>query len=75
MSGRTSQDAAQMIGGNVFELALIVTIRVRELKAGATPKVLTTAGPSVTAMLEVEQGMIGRDYLEKVPGYGTGRRR
>ena len=62
-----SQDAARKIGGNVFELCLIMSVRVRELRAGAMPKVQARgAGPSVTAMMEIEQGKIGREYLAKV---------
>ena len=65
MSGRTSQDAAAMIGGQ-FNLVLIMALRVRELKNGHVAKVVTKAGPSVTAMEEIEQGKIGIEYLEKL---------
>jgi DNA-directed RNA polymerase subunit K/omega len=65
MPGNTSQEAAAMVGGQ-FNLVLIVSIRVRELKRGHLPKVKTNAGPSVTALLEIEQGFIGIDYLKKL---------
>ena len=65
MSGRTSQDAAAMVGGQ-FNLVLIAALRVRELKSGHLAKVVTTSGPSVTALEEIEQGKIGIEYLKKL---------
>lgn len=65
MPGNTSQEAAEKVGG-LFNLVLIVSTRVRELKRGHAPKIVTTAGPSVTAIQEVEQGKIGIEYLKKI---------
>lgn len=65
MARITSQKAAEMIG-NKFELILIASVRARELKRGHMPKVLCDNGPSVTALREIEAGLIGRDYLKKV---------
>ena len=63
----TSQEAAEMIG-NRFEMVLIASARVRELKRGHKSLLdkPTTAGPIVTALMEIEKGLVGREYLRKV---------
>jgi DNA-directed RNA polymerase subunit omega len=63
----TSQEAAEMIG-NRFEMVLIATARVRELKRGYRTKLdkPTKAGPIVTALMEIEKGLVGREYLKQV---------
>jgi len=53
--------------GNRFDLVLIASTRVRELKRGYKSKLSTiTDGPVVTALKEVEKGFVGRDYLKKL---------
>jgi DNA-directed RNA polymerase subunit K/omega len=68
MDGRTSSLAAKQIGGKggLFDLVLVASIRVRELKKGHAPKINTGHGITVTALCEIEQGFIGRDYLRKL---------
>jgi len=61
----TSEEAALMVGSR-FDLVLIASARVRELKRGHLPKLITKAGPTVTALQEIEAGLIGRDYLKRV---------
>lgn len=65
MARITSQKAAEAIG-NRFDLVLIASQRVRELKRGALPKVTSKNGAIVTALREIEQGYIGRDYLKRI---------
>lgn len=65
MARVTSQRAAEMIG-NKFDMILIASARVRELKRGHMPKVQCDNGPAVTALREIEAGFVGRDYLKKV---------
>ena len=65
MQGRTSQLAADMVG-NKFDLVLIASARVRELRKGHAPKIVTKDRDCVTALNEIEQGFIGRDYLRKI---------
>ena len=65
MARITSQKAAEMIG-NKFDMILIAAVRSRELKRGHAPKVNCSNGPNVTALREIEEGHIGRDYLKKV---------
>jgi DNA-directed RNA polymerase subunit omega len=65
MARITSQKAAEAVG-NRFDLVLIAAARVRELKRGHAAKVLCDNGPMVTALREIEAGLVGREYLKKV---------
>lgn len=61
----TSEDAVNMVG-NRFDLVLIASHRVRELKRGHRSTLVTKAGPIVTALQEIEAGLVGRDYLKRL---------
>jgi DNA-directed RNA polymerase subunit omega len=61
----SSEEAASMIG-NRFDLVLIASQRVRELKRGHRSTLNTKAGPTVTALQEIEAGLVGREYLKRV---------
>ncbi len=61
----SAETAVDMVG-NRFDLVLIASARVRELKKGHLPKVTVNGGPTSTALREVEEGFIGRDYLKRV---------
>ena len=61
----TSEEAALMVG-NRFDLVLIASQRVRELKRGHRSTLNTKAGATVTALQEIEAGLIGRDYLKRI---------
>jgi DNA-directed RNA polymerase subunit omega len=54
--------------GSRFDLVLVAAIRVRELKRGYKPLLnnKTTNGYTVTALSEIEAGLVGRDYLKKI---------
>ena len=60
--GICSQDAVHAVG-NRYDLILIASQRVRELKRGHRPKMATKNGPLITATMEVAAGLVGRDYL------------
>jgi len=61
----TSEEAVNMVG-NRFDLVLIASARVRELKRGYRPKVpKSNDGHTVTALKEIEKGLVGRNYLYK----------
>jgi DNA-directed RNA polymerase subunit omega len=64
MARLTSQAAVEQIG-NRYNLVLIAAQRVRELRRGRRPKLATTNGPVVTALREIEAGLIGVEYLKK----------
>ena len=61
----TSEEAVNQVG-NRFDLILIASARARELKKGHMPKITTKAGPTVTALQEIEKGLVGRDYLKRI---------
>ena len=61
----TSEEAVNMVG-NRYDLILIASTRVRELKKGHRPKVTVKNGPVVTALVEIEKGHIGREYLKRI---------
>ena len=61
----TSEEAVNQVG-NRFDLILIAAQRVRELKRGHKPKLTTKAGTTVTALQEIEAGLVGRDYLKRI---------
>jgi len=61
----TSEEAVNQVG-NRFDLILIASHRVRELRRGHRSKLNTKAGPVVTALQEIEAGMVGRDYLKRI---------
>ena len=65
MARVTSQKAADTIG-NRYDMILIAALRARELQKKYQPKVVCENGPAVTALREIEDGLVGRDYLKKV---------
>lgn len=61
-AGLTSQAAVEAIG-NRYALILVGARRMRELGRGDMPRVAKGHGHAVTAMMEMEQGKVGVDYL------------
>ena len=63
-AGLDSETAVAMIG-NRYDLVLAGARRMRELGRGDLPKIALKFphGPAVTALLEIEAGAIGRDYI------------
>ena len=64
MARITSQRAALAVGSQ-YDLVLIASRRVRELKRGWHPKVICDNDLPVTALREIEDGLVGRNYLLK----------
>jgi DNA-directed RNA polymerase omega subunit len=55
------------IGANRFDLVLIAAARAKEIKRRNTSSERRDhIFPTVTALLEIQNGEIGRDYLRKV---------
>jgi len=66
MIKHTTSAAAARAVGSQFDLVLIAANRVRELRhAGAEPRVPAQATDISTALLEIEQGLVGREYLAR----------
>ena len=64
LTGLTSSAAVEAVG-NRYDLVLIAAARTRELNSGHRPKLLSRHNASVTALGEIEHGLIGRSYLLK----------
>jgi len=64
LTGITSGAAVEAVG-NRYDLILIAATRTRELHAGHQPKLLSRHSAGVTALGEIEHGLIGRSYLLK----------
>lgn len=61
----TSAQAAHSVGG-IYDLVLIASNRVRELRhANGVPRVQPQQTDISTVLLEVEQGLTGREYLDR----------
>ena len=52
--------------GNRFDLVLIAAARVRELRRGHAKQVSGVNSPTITALQEIEAGLVGRDYLKRI---------
>ena len=63
-----SNAAAVDAVGNRYDLVIIASVRARELQRGAKTKLSPAPkhGIIVTALKEIEAGLIGREYLNKV---------
>lgn len=65
---RITSEKATLAVGNKYDLVLIASRRVRELRNGYAPEVQDAhRNEIVTALREIEQGKVGRDYLLKNP--------
>jgi len=65
MARISSEKATEMIG-NRYDLVLVASARVRELAKGHRPKLKTKDGKTLTALKEIEEGLVGREYLKRV---------
>jgi DNA-directed RNA polymerase omega subunit len=70
-----SSEAAVNAVGNRYDLVLIASRRARELSRGDLPRLPTRRGPIVTALQEIEAGLVGREYLRKEIDIDAPRRR
>ena len=62
-----TQKCVEQAGGNRFDLVLIATVRARELSRRHKAAELTTqVNAPVSALLEIQEGKIGREYLRRV---------
>lgn len=66
LTKHTTSAAAARAVGSQFDLVLIASNRVRELRhAGGTPRVEPQVTDVSTVLLEIEQGKTGREYLTR----------
>ena len=64
-AGLTSEHAVDALG-NRYDLVLVAAQRVRELRRGHAPKIVSKYGAMVTAILEIEEGVVGNEYLHRL---------
>jgi DNA-directed RNA polymerase omega subunit len=65
MSRNSSAAAVEKIG-NRFDLVLVASARVREIKRGHAAKVTGAGGVTATVLKEIDEGKIGVEYLKKI---------
>lgn len=63
---RITSEVASIKIGNKYDMVLIAAARARELRRGDAPKMVTKNKSIVTAVREIELGLIGREYLRKL---------
>ena len=73
-AGLSNEAAVSMIG-NRYNLVLVAARRARELSRGDTALVRSQHSPMVTALLEIEAGQVGIDYLYKSQDVAPRRRK
>jgi DNA-directed RNA polymerase omega subunit len=62
-----TEKCVKNIGGNRFDLVLIATARARELaRQHRQSEAVTHPNSPVTALLDIQEGRVGREYLKKV---------
>ena len=69
-----SNEACVAAIGNRYDLVLIAARRARELGRGDAKRVDSKHGITLTALKEIEQGKVGRDYLYKEQDVAPRRR-
>lgn len=75
MARITSEQASRQVGSK-YDLVLIASRRVRELRNGHAPVIANPHDSAIiTALREIEQGQVGRDYLLKNPNIDRDTRR
>lgn len=63
---RITSEVASIKIGNKYDMILIAAARARELKKGSKSKLGSKNREIVTAIREIEEGEIGREYLRKL---------
>ena len=61
----TGSEAIKKIG-NSYDLVLIAAERAREISMERTIHTKAKHSPVITAIKEIEQGIVGREYLAKL---------
>lgn len=64
-AGLTSEHAVEALG-NRYDLVVVASQRARELRRGHAPKIISKYGAMITAILEIEEGLVGNDYLYRI---------
>jgi DNA-directed RNA polymerase subunit omega len=74
--GRLTSETASRAIGSKYDLVLVAARRIRELRNGHAPLIQSRDSDISIAMDEIEQGLVGKDYLLKNPNLESeGKRR
>ena len=73
--GRLTSETASRAIGSKYDLVLVAARRIRELRNGHAPLISSRDSDISIAMDEIEQGLVGRDYLLKNPNVESERKR
>ena len=65
MARISSEKAVNQIG-NRYDLVLVAAQRVRELRKGHRAKLDIKYGPVLTALTEIEEGHVSKEYLKRI---------
>lgn len=60
-----TEKCVEMIG-NRFDLVLVASQRARELRKGHRSTLNSASGTLVTALREIQSGLVGPDYLKRI---------
>lgn len=71
MTSRLTSELAAAKIGNRFDLVLVATHRVKELRAGHAPRVTAQQSTISTALLEIEEGKYTKEEFEKSVKFKT----
>lgn len=65
MAKITSELAERQVG-NKFAMVLLAAQRAREINAGSAPRVKTNYSGAITALMELEQGLIDPELYNRI---------
>lgn len=57
--------ATKTFGGNCYDMIICASLRAYEISKGSPPLIKEAHKPTVTALLEIQRGLIGRDRYFK----------
>jgi DNA-directed RNA polymerase subunit K/omega len=57
--------ATKMFGGNCYDMIICASLRAYEISRGSPPLISEQHKPTVTAVLEIQRGLITRDRFFK----------
>ena len=62
-----TEHCVEMVGGNRFNLVLIAAVRSREIaRKHKSAELSTQPNAPVSALLDIQNGLVGEEYLRKV---------
>jgi DNA-directed RNA polymerase subunit K/omega len=62
-----TEKCVAQVGGNKFDLVLIAAVRSRELsRRHKIAELITHLNAPVAALLDIQEGRVGKEYLKKV---------